>query len=352
MARDLAMSSTAVYAAYSVALLVSALLGPHMGRTIDRLGGREMLAVSNFLFAGGLVLLGLAQAPWMLWAGWLVLGVAMGIGLYDAAFATLGRIFGSDARSAITGITLLAGFASTVGWPLTSWGDATIGWRYTCFAWAGAHIVLGLPLNLLTVPSLRGAIVHAVDAAKPHVPMDRVMWLLGFALAAGWIVTGAMAAHLPRLLEAFGATTAQAVTAAALIGPAQVLARACEIALMQRFHALWSARFATIAHPIGAALLIAGGSWFAPAFAVLHGAGNGLLTIARGSVPLAVFGPKDYGYRLGLLGAPARIAQAAAPLAFGFLIERIGGAALLVSSALSLAACVALCLIAVDRRSR
>jgi len=153
-----------------------------MGRTVDRLGGREMLACTNFLFAGGLVVLGLAQTPAHLWVGWLILGIAMGLGLYDAAFATLGRIFGQEARSAITGITLIAGFASTVGWPLTTWGEASIGWRFTCFAWAAAHLVIGLPLNLLTLPSLRGAISPATNAGKPHIPMDRVMWLLASPL--------------------------------------------------------------------------------------------------------------------------------------------------------------------------
>ena len=108
------------------------MLGPHIGRQIDRIGGREILALSNLLFALALLLLAAAQDPAMLWLGWLVMGAAMGMGLYDAAFAALGRIYGDGSRPAITGITLIAGFASTVGWPLDAWGLATIGWRYTC----------------------------------------------------------------------------------------------------------------------------------------------------------------------------------------------------------------------------
>ncbi len=343
IARSFGTTTTAVFAAFSAALLLSAVLGPSVGRIIDRLGGREVLALSNLLFAGGLLLLAAANGAWLLWPGWLLLGAAMGLGLYDAAFATLGRIYGDRARSAITGITLFAGFASTVGWPLTAWGVATIGWRYTCVGWALAHLVIGLPLNLLVLPNLRKTATRLqVAALRPHVPMDRIMWLLGFAFAAGWTVSTAMAAHLPRLLEAAGATTTEAVAAAALVGPGQVAARIIEASFLSRYHPLFSARLSTICHPLGAALLITSGSALAMPFTLLHGAGNGVLTIARGTVPLAVFGPDNYGYRLGLLGAPSRITQAGAPLAFGILIDWWGANVLYVSSLVCLAALVAL----------
>jgi MFS family permease len=341
IAREFSISATSIFAAFSMALLLAGLLGPRVGRTIDRFGGREVLALSNLLFAAGLCGLGFAQSQAMIWAAWLVLGAGMGLGLYDAAFATLGRIYGHDARSSITGITLMAGLASTVGWPLTAWGAATIGWRETCLAWAAAHILLGLPLNLLLLPKLRKAGEAMASLPHPHIPMDRDMWLLGFAFAAGWLVAGAMGAHLPRLLEAAGATTAGAIAAAALVGPGQVAARLAEASLFRNFHPLLGARLSTLGHPLGAALILAGGGWLAMPFTVLHGAGNGVLTISRGTVPLAVFGQDNYGYRLGLLGAPARVAQAAAPLAFGLLIDRYGARALYVSSALCLAAFIA-----------
>ena len=257
-------------------------------------------------------------------------------------------MYGDTARSAITGITLIAGFASTIGWPLTAWGDATMGWRYTCAAWAAAHLLVGLPLNLLVMPSMRSSVAARAAAIAPNVRIDRTMWLLGFAFAAGWVVSTAMAAHLPRILEAAGATATQAVAAAALIGPAQVAARVLEAGFLKRFHPLFSARLSTITHPIGAAVLLTGGGWLAMPFTILHGAGNGILTIARGTVPLAVFGPDNYGYRLGLLGAPARIMQAGAPLAFGVLIERFGSGALIFTSLLCVAACAALLAVQTD----
>jgi hypothetical protein len=343
--RDLGVSSNWIFAAFSASLVISALLGPRIGRQIDLVGGRSVLSLSNVTLAAGLALLGLSYSIPVLVIAWLLLGVGMGAGLYDAAFGALGRIYGDAARRSITGITLLAGFASTVGWPLTAFGLETIGWRNTCFAWAAAHILIGLPLNFFMLPAVKGARLAVATAIKPHIPIDRTMILLAFAFAAAWTVTGAMAAHLPRILEATGATTLQAVAAGALIGPAQVAARIFEASFLSRYHPLVSTRLACLTHPIGAAIVGLVGGPAASAFAIFHGTGNGILTIARGTLPLAIFGPQNYGYRLGIIGAPARMAQAAAPLAFGLLIDVMGSRVLMVSSALSLSALLALFLL-------
>ena len=345
MARDLGVSANWVFAAFSASLVLSALLGPRIGRQIDLVGGRSVLSISNLVLAAGLALLGLATSIPVLVIAWLVLGIGMGAGLYDAAFAALGRIYGDTARRSITGITLIAGFASTVGWPLSAWGLKTIGWRNTCFAWAAAHILIGLPLNWLMLPAVQGAKAAVAAAVKPQIAIDRTMVVLAFVFAASWAVTGAMAAHLPRILEAAGATTSQAVFAGALIGPAQVAARIFEASFLSRFHPLVSTRLACITHPIGAAILALAGGGAASLFAIFHGTGNGILTIARGTLPLSIFGPKDYGYRLGIIGAPARMAQAAAPLLFGLLIDTMGSRVLIVSSTLSLLALLALFLV-------
>jgi len=346
IARDLGVPASWLFGAFSASLLLAAVLGPRIGRTIDSFGGRGVLSASNIVFALGLAGLGLSPSFWIASIAWLLLGLGMGLGLYDAAFAALGRIYGPGARSSITGITLLAGFASTIGWPLSAWGLAHFGWRETCFAWAAIHIFVGLPLNLFLLPRTKTVGEEHRDR-KPHIPMDRNMWLLAIAFALAWTVAGAMAAHLPRLLEAGGATATQAIAAGALIGPAQVTARVLEALVLGRAHPLFSARLATVTHPIGAALVgVVGGAGVpALAFAALHGFGNGIITIARGTVPLAVYGPQNYGYRLGLLGAPARIAQAVAPLLFGLLIDWWGFGTLVISSGLSVAALAALMLV-------
>lgn len=346
IARDLAISTTNVFAAFSLALLISALLGPRVGRTIDLIGGRGMLMLSNLVMASGLVALALAHGAAQMWLGWMLIGAAMGLGLYDTAFATLTRIYGHEARTPITGITLMAGFASTVGWPLTALGLATLGWRQTCLAWAAAHILLGLPVNRFLLPHTSAAAPDVSPvAARPHIALDRNMILLALAFAMGWIVSTAMAAHLPRLLAAAGATPTEAIAAAALVGPAQVAARFVEVALLQRCHPLLTARVSAALHPLGAAAIaIFGVAAIAP-FTLLHGAGNGILTIARGTVPLALYGPQNYGLRLGILGTPARIGQAFAPLLFGELIERFGVNVLIVSAAFALVGLAAFSLV-------
>jgi len=229
--------------------------------------------------------------------------------------------------------------------PVALLNDA-VGWRGACLAWAGLHLALGLPLNRFLVPLAPppapvDAMLPAGDAG-PDVAPRRAMVLLAFVFAATWVVSTGMAAHLPRLLQAAGAGTSAAVAAAALVGPAQVAARLVEFGLLRRMHPLFSARVATVLHPLGAVALVLFGGPAAAVFTVLHGAGNGMLTIAKGTLPLALFGPAGYGLRTGLLSAPARVAQAAAPLLFGFLIDRVGTGALAVSAGLGLASTVAL----------
>jgi MFS family permease len=332
------------FAAFSFALLIAAFLGPRVGRIIDRHGGRGVLVVSNLVIAAGLLALAAAQGPVTLFLAWGILGVGMALGLYDAAFATLTALYGRDARSAITGITLFAGFASTVSWPVSALLNEAFGWREACVVWAVLNLVVALPLNRFLLPTLAAPAAHAASGPAPVIGWTprREMFLLAFVFAAGWLVAGAMGAHLPALLERAGATPVEAIAAAALVGPAQVAARICEFALLRRIHPLISARISTVLHPIGAVALAVLGAPGAALFALFFGAGNGLLTIARGTVPLAIFGPVGYGERSGLLGAPARITQAFAPLAFGLLMDAIGVAVIAVSAGLCLAALAAL----------
>jgi predicted MFS family arabinose efflux permease len=342
IADGLGLSRTVVFGVFSGSLLVSALLGPSVGRVIDTHGGRGVLAASNLVLAAGLVLLALTQGIVSLVAAWTVLGVGMAIGLYDPAFATLAGLYGRAARGPITGITLIAGFASTVGWPLSALLEAHFGWRGACLVWSALNLLIGLPLNRLLIPRAPPP-TTAIDVQGTAGPAPRgAMPLLAFVFAATWFVTGAMAAHLPRLLEIAGASSTAAIAAAALVGPAQVGARLVEFGALKRTHPLISARLAAALHPIGAILLIAIGASAITAFAILHGAGNGLLTIAKGTLPLAIFGPVGYGLRSGVLGAPARAAQAGAPLIFGLLLDRTGLGVLAISTGLSLAALLAL----------
>ena len=353
--RELTVPDTTVYGAFSLALAISALLGPSIGRAIDRSGGRAVLAASNLVLASGLALLAVSPNVSMLFVAWFVLGVGMAMGLYDTAFAVMVRMHGQAARGPITGITLIAGFASTLGWPLSTLLDSQFGWRTTCLTWALLHVVLCLPLNLRTVPAASPRVLSQPLPARPDErgaeaaasPSRLELGLMILFFAATAFVTSAMAAHLPGLLLATGAGAGTAIAAASLVGPAQVGARAVEYVAARRlrFHPLVTARVATALHPVGGVLLwVTGGVPFGVfSFALLHGAGNGMITIAKGTLPLAVFGNTGYGHRLGVLNILARGMQALAPFVFGLVLERFGvHDALAVSITVSLAALAAL----------
>ena len=357
MAKDTGVDTPTVFAAFTMALLVSAAVGPWAGRAIDRRGGRPVLAGTSLVFATALVLLARAEDGWGLFLAWAVMGIGMGSGLYEAGFATLVRLHGQQARSSITGITLLAGFASTVGWPLSAWMESQWGWRGACLGWAAMHLLLGLPLNLSLpkAPALevRGGeapakavadnSVTATDrvADAPAAPTPdrglRTVLLLSFVFSGSLFVSTALASHLPQLLMASGVSLAAAVALGGLIGPAQVAARLLEFGVLQKLHPLLSGRIASALHPLGVAVLLAFGAPGAAAFCLLHGAGNGILTIAKGTMTLAIFGAQGYGQRQGLLLVPARIAQAMAPWLFGLALARWGLGSLYLSAAVGVA---------------
>lgn len=344
IARDLGLSPTWVFAALSGALVIAGLLGPRVGHAIDTFGGRGLLAISNLLFTAGLTLLSFANGWLVLVAAWIVLGIAMGMGLYEAAFATLTRIYGAVARRPITGITLIAGFASTVGWPLSSFLDAEFGWRITCQVWAAIHLLLALPLNLF-LPRAKPLpeVKTATAAAAPSQQSEAFVTIaLAYVFAATGFVSSGLSALLPTMLVQFGATPQAALFAGMLIGPSQVAARIIEAGWLARYHPLLSARLATLTNPIGVVALALGGPLLAPVFTIFYGAGNGILTIARGTLPLALFGPQGFGRRVGVISLPARATGALAPLAVGLMAEHIGTGTLWVSAVASLSAFVVL----------
>lgn len=341
MAEALALPPVAVYGCFAATLLVGAALGAPAGRLIDRHGGRRVLLASNVLFALSLLVLAAAQGPLSLLLGWLLMGVAMPFGLYDAAFATLVGQYREHARRSIVGVTLLGGFASTVGWPLSAAVEAHYGWRAVCGVWAVLHLSVGVFLHYRYVP--RGlpapwlASPGETEAAPSAAPGRAQLWLLAAVFTASGFAFAAMAAHLPRLLELSGCTPAAAVAAASLVGASQVAARLAEAGWLSRLHPMVSARVSMILHPIGALLLALFGAPMAAVFTVLHGAGVGLMTIVKGTLPLTLFGPRGFGHRAGLLEAPSRVAQAAAPVLYGLCLDTLGADAVWITLGLVLA---------------
>lgn len=333
----------------SLGLLVAGLCSPRVGRAIERTGGRPVLASSSALLGVGLVALGLAPNLPAYLAAWVVIGIGMGAGLYDAAFATLGRLYGTDARAAITNLTLIAGFSSTVCWPLSAFFVQSLGWRGTCLAYAALQLLLALPVHLRLVPRLPAARTGSDGLGPPRFQPSAAasrdesirLLLLAAGLTIATVIQSMVAVHLLTILQARGLDLAAAVGLGALIGPAQVAARVIEKLLGARLHPIWTMLASAVLLAAGLALLQAGLSATAIALA-LYGAGAGIFSIARGTLPLALFGASGYAALMGRLALPMLIAGALAPSASALLLARAGADATLAALAGLAAANIAL----------
>jgi hypothetical protein len=307
-------------------LLVAGTVSPQVGALIGRHGGRPILAAASVVLALGLAAIGLAPNLPSFLAGWLVIGVGMGAGLYDPAFATLGRLYGSEARPAIATLTLWGGFASTVTWPLSAILVEHLGWRLTCLAYACLHLMVTLPLVLVVVPPVPAATMASTGPARRR-PFDarerKAFLLMAGVLTVGGTVMALVSVHLITLLRARGVALASAVSYGVLIGPAQVGARIVEMAGKGRHHPLWTLTAAMLLVALGITMLALDLPMVALAL-ILYGAGNGIYSIARGTVPLALFGPERYAPLIGRLARPGLFAQAAAPLVGAFVLGHAG----------------------------
>lgn len=367
--QELSLSPAILFAGFSVALGVSAIAGPIAGKLVDRMGGRPVLMLSNLIFALGLTCLGFAQGMWSVLFAYAILGLGMATGLFEVAFSSIVRLFGKSSRNPITGVTLIAGFASFVAWTVSVYVESKLGWSGVCWFWACVHILVGLPLNAMLPSPLSPSAELALKAdtskttqspgtppAPPPtaeaapIPGKFTAFLLAFVFAANSFVGMGLMIHMPRMLEGMGVPLALAFTIGSLVGPSQVLGRLIDFFFMRRWHPLVSTRLAALTHPVGGALLLAFGAPFAMAFVVLHGIGNGILIIARGTLPLAIFGTKGYGQRQGWLMMPSKFAQAAAPFLFGLALTDWGSNVLWLSWGLGLSVFVALCLISTKYR--
>jgi len=326
IARETGWGYDWVVAGASVALLVAGLVSPRVGRFIDSHGGRPVLAISAVLLAAGLAGIGLAPSfPWYL-AAWTIAGAGMGAGLYDAAFSTLGNIYGATARSAITVVTLFGGFASTVCWPLSAYLLEYLGWRNACFVYAAIHLAVSLPLHLLALPRGRqknGSTGHVTSSVhlRPgeHLPFA----ILASVLTIGAAILSAMGTHLLPLLQARGSDLALAVGLGMIVGPAQVGARVVEMLAGRHYHPVWTMVASATLVAIAPAMLLANVPTVALAIA-LYGAGNGIGTVARGTLPLAIFGADRYAVFMGRLGLPIMIAMALSPFLTGIALANGG----------------------------
>ncbi|MFV3292572.1 MFS transporter [Pseudomonas sp. NY11955] len=339
--RDTGWSLSSVVGGLSWGMLVAGLCAPLAGRMIDRRGGRYVLAFSSFMLGAGLLVMSVASNLWHYYLAWSLLGVAMASGLYDAAFATLGTLLGERARGAITGLTLIGGFASTAGWPAIAALESWIGWRETCLILVAVHVLVGLPIHWLAVPKPTDHGKQSTPGASTPLTLDegsrRLFWLVAGLMTVIAFVMATLSVHLLTALKQLGLPVVTVLAVGMVIGPAQVVARVLEFSIARHLHPSWSARIGVLVSLIGICLFIPGVPWLAFAAAALYGAGMGILTIARGTLPLVLFGAEGYGTRMGALARPMLLAQAAGPLAAALVLGAQGASVMLLLTAMLIA---------------
>lgn len=359
IAADTGWSQVMAVAGVSISFAAGGLVAPLVGRTIARHGGRWVMAAGSALTGISVAALYFAGNELVWLALWAIVGFSQAMNLYDAAFATLAEIFGARARTAITALTLIAGFSSTVFWPLTYFLNETFGWRETYLIYGAINFLVCAPLHAFTLPraGAGGGAAPAeddTDKVRDFLPPGGLPFvLLAAAFSINTFFLSAFAVHLVGLLELIGLTAAAAVAAGALVGPSQVAGRLGEFVLARSRHPIDVALFTMLLMPLSFLLLAWGGATVAIAFAVGYGISQGLLTIVRGTVPLALFGAQGFAVVLGRLAAPALVATAVAPVAFGYALQLWGPqTTLVVSFALGLCSLAAVCWLAVRLRRR
>lgn len=326
-------SKTLIYGAFSLSVLASGLIAPRVGGWIDKHGGRGLMALGAMVGGLGYVLLAVAQTPLLLYISYAVIGIGMAGSLYDPAFASLARIAGPKARTAITMLTLGGGLASTVFWPLGLWLLQYMDWRGLCLVYAGLNGIVCAGLHFVGISNAKAppAAATAITQTGDHPLVStslrgRAIFVLAFVFMAVNMVSSSMSVHLVALMGSLGLTEAQAIAMGTLIGPSQSAGRLIELMLGGAYPVMRLGYVAVGLMPLSFAIVLAAGGmlWAVYAFAVTYGLSNGLITIARGVLVLGLLGRENYGRTLGAIAAPTLAAKSVSPLAFAVLIDWMG----------------------------
>ncbi len=334
---DLGWSLSFTFAGLSIAFFCAGLAAPYTGRLLDRHGGRLVMSWGTVAAAAALALLALAQGRLSFIAAIILCEVAGTAVLYNAAFTTLTQIYGHGARRAITFTTLVAAFSSTIFWPLVGLLLESYDWRTVTFVLAGLLLAISLPIHLmLPGPRAETRPIESPEAeaarAKSEPPMlegaarRRAFILVSLSFSLTSFVIASLPLHLIPVLTSLGFSTAVAVMLGSLIGPSQFLVRFLEMVAGQRLSAISVGLIAAALIPLGLVILMLGGTSLVVGilFAVIYGMGQGLESIAKGIVPLALFGTSGYGAILGKIAMAGLVVSAGAAWIFSIVRESYG----------------------------
>jgi MFS family permease len=326
---ELGWHRPSIVGAFSVSLLVAGVAALPAGILIDRYGGRSLMAWGSLAAAALLALLSRTGSLGVFYLVWAGLGLCMAATLYEPAFAVIYRSFGADVRKAVTALTLIAGFASTVFWPVSEWLVSALGWRGALTALAALNLFVCWPLHRFALPAMTQGGQPARPAKRRGVvPWGAAgFWLLAVVFAANMLAFAVLSVHLIPLLGERGLTTAQAAGLAALIGPMQVAGRVVEYVFGRRFSVATAGMVALVLLPAGLLLVTVAGNTLLVLAAglALYGASNGVMTIVRAVVPADLFGRERYATLNGALSVPVILSRAAGPVAAAFLWSATGG---------------------------
>ncbi len=356
ISQSIGITTDTFFWAFTISLMVSGLLGPKVGRTIDRIGGRKVMPIGNAVFAAGLALMAISTEAWMLFLAWAITGLGAAVGNYDAAFATAVRFMGQKANPVIAGITLFSGFASSVSWPVTSYLNENFGWQSAIWFWVAMHLLVAMPIHF-SIPKVETKQVDPVTGPIRKIVKNRfrfdVLIVVFAAIFAfeGFIVTG-VNTTLPILTQELGSSAQMTQIAIVILGPAQVLSRVLLMAVGKYLTPLQIAAISVIAHPLGVILLLIFGPDAILAFVVLQGVGVGLNPYVRGSLPLVFFGADRYGQRQGYVMMPSKFVSALSPTIVTALILISPKIAVIVSMGFGIAATVMLMVLAAIHHKR
>ena len=356
ISEDLGIPTELFFWAFTVSILVSGLIGPRIGKAIDRLGGRRVLPFGNLAFALGLGLLALSSEPVLLFVAWAIIGIGAAMGNYDSAFATAVSFLGDKSNKVIAGITVYAGFSSTIAWPLTSYLNESFSWQTAVWFWLSLHLLVALPIHL-SLPKTEPRVLSDATGPIRKIIKNRgrlnpllVVFALMFALE-GFLVSG-VNTTLPFMLGELGADQQLAILAATILGPSQVAARVLLVALDRYLTPMRVAAISMLAHPLGVILLLVFGTNAILPFVILHGIGVGLNPFIRGALPLLFFGPESYGQRQGYVMMLSKIVSALSPTLMTLMVLANPTMAVTVTMSMGIVAMLLLLVVAGMRRSR
>jgi len=360
IAEDTGWSRSLIYFGFTVALLAMGFVSTWVGRAIDRYGAQGVMSLGTVLVSSGLFLLSTVRSEASYLAVWVFLGLGMRLCLYDAAMAALVQVVPSRGRAAISYLTLFGAFASSVFWVIGHYLNETVGWRDTLQIFALINLVVCLPLNWFGLARREraksgDATASTAQTARDGPPLEGRTRRIAIALFAlimslNGFVFGVVTVQLVPLLEAAGLATAAAVWVASMKGFAQFGGRLVEIVFGRNLRSITVARIAIGVLPVSfVTLLLSGGNLAAIVlFTVLMGASQGVITIVRGALPLALFGATGYGTVLGILATPILIVNAASPTLFALIVDHAGW----VAAEWALVVCAAASWIAMELMSR